>query len=371
MPADRLLAPLTAGAVSLANRIVMAPLTRERAHYPDDVPTELMREYYCQRADAGLIISEGTQISPSGKGYADTPGIYSAEQVAGWRRITDAVHQLGGKMAAQLWHVGRISHTSLQQGNLAPVAPSALIAASRTTVRRADGTLDRIPCSMPRALRTDEIPALLDDYRRATVNAREAGFDLVEIHAAHGYLLHQFLSPHSNQRTDAYGGSLENRARLVLEVVDAVAGSWQADRVGIRLSPLGIFNGLDDTGSEDMALYLAEQLSCRGMAYLHLSEPDWAGGPALTDDFRQQLRRHYTGPLIAAGGYDTAKAERLLAAGLIDAVAFGRAFIANPDLVTRLSQGLPLNAVQQATVYGGGAAGYTDYPRWSGAALAD
>lgn len=335
MPADRLLAPLTAGAVSLANRIVMAPLTRERAHYPDDVPTELMREYYCQRADAGLIISEGTQISPSGKGYADTPGIYSAEQVAGWRHITDAVHQHGGKMAAQLWHVGRISHTSLQQGNLAPVAPSALIAASRTTVRRADGTLDRVPCSMPRALRTDEIPALLNDYRRATVNAREAGFDLVEIHAAHGYLLHQFLSPLSNRREDEYGGTLENRMRFPLEVFEAMRAALPAGLpLGVRFSATDWVEGGWDV---EQSIAFSQALEARGCNFLHVSSAGLSPlqkiplGPGYQVPLAAEIRKAVDVPVIAVGLItEPEQAEAIVAQGQADLVALARTMLYDP-----------------------------------------
>ena len=243
-----------------------------------------------------------------------------------------------------------------------PVSASAIPYENRTTVRGEDGKVTRVPCDTPRALELSEIPGLIEDYRRATVNAREAGFDMVEVHAAHGYLLHQFQSATSNQRTDAYGGSLENRARLTLEVLDAVIGAWDAAHVGIRISPLGIFNALDDRDGLDMGLYLAEQFALRGIGYLHLSEPDWAGGPALNEEFRVALRARFPGIIIAAGNYSVEKAEGLLEKGLIDAAAFGRPFIANPDLPQRLRKGAELNAVNAATLYGGGAEGYTDYP---------
>ncbi|MDP2225978.1 MAG: N-ethylmaleimide reductase [Moraxellaceae bacterium] len=362
MMSGQLFTPVTLGAVTLPSRVVMAPLTRMRATAPGDVPNELMQTYYTQRAGAGLIISEATQISPQGKGYMDTPGIYSAEQVQGWRAITRAVREAGGHMAAQLWHVGRVSHHSLQPDEQLPVSASAIPYENRTTVRGEGGKPRRVDCDTPRALETAEIPGIVEDYRRATVNAREAGFDLVEIHAAHGYLLHQFQSAVSNQRTDAYGGSVENRARFTLEVVDAVIGAWDAAHVGIRISPLGIFNGLDDKDGLEMGLYLAAELGKRGLAYLHLSEPDWAGGPAHSDEFRAELRARFPGPIIGAGGYTVEKAERLLAAGYIDAAAFGRAYIANPDLAERLRTSAPLNEVVSATLYGGGAEGYTDYP---------
>jgi N-ethylmaleimide reductase len=355
--------PLSLGELTLPNRIVMAPLTRMRATAPGDVPNDLMLEYYRQRAGAGLIVSEGTQISPIGKGYMDTPGIYSEEQVAGWRRITDAVHAEGGRIAAQLWHVGRVSHTSFHDGGL-PVSASGLEYRNRTTVRGEDGTPTRVNCPTPRALTLDEIAATVEDYRRATANAREAGFDLVEIHGAHGYLIHQFLGTQSNFREDAYGGSQENRARFALEVVDAVVGAWDGAHAGIRISPQGSFNGLEDD-DQPMALYLAAEFSRRGLAFLHLSEPDWAGGPVVDDAFRHALRAAFDGVVIGAGNYDVAKAERLLDAGLIDAAAFGRAFIANPDLPERIRLGAELNEPDLATFYGGDAAGYTDYPALS------
>lgn len=353
--------PLTLGAVTTPNRVFMAPLTRMRATAPGDVPNALMQDYYVQRASAGLVVSEGTQISPEGKGYMDTPGIYNDEQVAGWRTITDAVHAAGGLIAAQLWHVGRVSHESFHDGAL-PVSASASPYRNRTTIRGEDGVPTRANCPIPRALELDEIPRVIEDYRRATINARAAGFDLVEIHGAHGYLLHQFLASDSNLRTDSYGGSLENRARLMLEVTDAVVSAWSADRVGIRISPIGSFNGTSDPTGDEAGLYVAAELGKRDLAFLHLSEPDWVGGPELSDDYRRSLRAAHPGVIVGAGNYDAAKATRLLDAGLIDAAAFGRSFIANPDLPRRLEEGLPLNAPVPDTFYGGDETGYTDYP---------
>ena len=358
--------PLSLGAVRADNRVLMAPLTRMRATAPGDVPNELMAEYYVQRAGAGLLISEGTQVSPEGKGYMDTPGIHSDEQVAGWRRVTDAVHEAGGLIAAQLWHVGRVSHESFHGGEL-PVSASAGPYRNRTTVRGEDGRPTRVSCPVPRPLELAEIPRVVDDYRRATVNARAAGFDLVEIHGAHGYLLHQFLAADSNLRTDDYGGPLEHRARLMLEVTDAVIGAWSSDRVAVRISPIGSFNGTEDPAGAEAGLYVARELGRRDLAFLHLSEPDWAGGPALDDDYRRALREAHPRPIVGAGSYDLAKAERLLDAGLIDAAAFGRAFIANPDLPRRLAEGLPLNPPRPESFYGGDAEGYTDYPAYGAA----
>ncbi|MCW2784562.1 MAG: nemA [Marmoricola sp.] len=362
---SRLFEPLAIGDVKLTNRILMAPLTRMRATPPGDVPNDLMLEYYRQRAGAGLIVTEGTQISPIGKGYMDTPGIYSSEQVAAWRRITDAVHAEGGHISAQLWHVGRVSHESLHDGEL-PVSGSALPYRNRTTLKDEAGRPIRVDCPTPRALNVEEIAATVEDYRLATANAREAGFDLVEIHGAHGYLVHQFLSEQSNHRTDEYGGSLENRARLALEVVDAVIGAWEPGRVGIRISPQGNFNGLDDNTGLPMGLYLAAEFDKRDLAFVHLSEPDWAGGPAITDEYRDELRTAYGGVIVGAGNYTVEKAERLLDAGLIDAAAFGRAFLANPDLPERFRTGAALNEPVGATFYGGDAEGYTDYPALGG-----
>jgi len=363
MALDKLLSPLNVGTVTLPNRILMAPLTRLRSIEPGDVPTvPLMAEYYAQRASAGLIIAEATQISPQGKGYAGAPGIYSEEQVKAWKVVTDAVHAQGGRIALQLWHVGRISHTSLQPDGQAPEAPSAIAADTRTTIRNAQGELVREPTSTPRALEMSELDDLIEDYRRATDNARRAGFDFVEIHAAHGYLLNQFLSPEANVRTDEYGGCIENRARLTLQVLDAVIDEWDADHVGIRISPLGVFNGLSDVGQEETAYYLVDEIAKRDIAFLHVSEPDWAGGPAYSTEFRQALRARFPGVIVAAGGYTGIKAEGLIAAGLIDAAAFGRTYIANPDLVKRLACEAELNTPDLDTFYGGGAKGYTDYP---------
>ncbi|AXK39594.1 N-ethylmaleimide reductase [Crenobacter cavernae] len=362
MQADKLLTPLHLGAITVNNRVLMAPLTRLRSREPGDVPVPLMAEYYAQRAGAGLIIAEATQISPQGKGYAGAPGIYSEEQVRAWKEITDAVHAKGGRIALQLWHVGRVSHSSLQPDGEAPVAPSAIAADTNATLRGEDGSPVRVQASTPRALETAELADLIEDYRRATDNARRAGFDYVEVHAAHGYLLNQFLSPEANQRTDEYGGSVENRTRLTLEVLDAVIGEWDADHVGIRISPLGVFNGQSDVGQEDAAYYLVEELAKRKIAYLHVSEPDWAGGPAYSDDFRQSLRERFAGVIVAAGGYTSEKAETLIRAGLIDAAAFGRPYIANPDLAERFAAGAELNEPRPEFFYTTSAEGYTDYP---------
>ncbi len=363
MTTEKLFTPLRIGAINVPNRVLMAPLTRLRSIEPGDIPTPLMGEYYRQRAGAGLIISEATQISAQAKGYAGAPGLHSPQQITAWRKITDGVHAENGHMAVQLWHTGRISHSSLQPGGLAPVAPSAINAQTRTTLRDEEGKAVRVDTSTPRALELNEIPGIIADFRQAVANANEAGFDLVELHAAHGYLLHQFMSPASNHRTDQYGGSVENRSRLTLEVVDAAIAAWSADRIGIRISPLGPFNGLDNgEDQEDAALWLISELNKRNLAYLHISEPDWAGGKPYSEAFRKQVRERFNGVIIGAGAYTAEKAEKLIEAGYIDAVAFGRDFLANPDLAERLRQNAPLNPPRPESFYGGGAEGYTDYP---------
>lgn len=361
--AKKLLSPLKIGAQTLSNRVVMAPLTRSRAGQPGDIPTELNVEYYAQRATAGLIVTEATQVSRQGQGYAWTPGIYTDAQEAGWKNVVQAVHAKGGHIAMQLWHVGRISHSLLQENGAAPVAPSALVAEnSQCFVVQPDGTPANVPTETPRALALEELPGIVAQYRQAAARGKRIGFDFLEVHAANGYLLHQFLSTNSNQRTDAYGGSLENRARLTLDVLDAVIAEMGADRVGVRLSPHFVAHGIADTEAEASALYLAKAFSQRGIAYLHIAEPDWAGGPELTDEFRAQLRAAFTGTLIYCGGYKADDAEALIEAGIADAIAFGRSFIANPDLVERFRAGAELNKPDRTTYYGGGAHGYTDYP---------
>ena len=361
MSESLLFTPTQVGNIRLNNRVVMAPMTRSCAG-TGEVPTALNATYYAQRASAGLIVSEASQISQQGQGYAWTPGIFSDAQVNGWRVVVDAVHAKGGHMALQLWHVGRISHPLLQPNGADPVAPSAIQAKSQCFVIQPDGTPANVPTAKPRALETKELPGIVDDYVRGALNAMAAGFDFVEVHAANGYLLNQFLSPNSNQRTDAYGGSLENRARFVLEVIDAIIAAIGADKVGVRLSPQGVFNDIDDPESTTMALYLAKLFTQRNLAFLHIAEPDWAGGEPLSQAFRLQLREAFGSTLITCGGYNATTAEALLGANLVDMVAFGRPFIANPDLIRRLQQNVPLNQPDPSTFYGGAEAGYTDYP---------
>lgn len=365
MPYENLFRPLTVGAVSLANRIVMAPLTRNRAG-EGDVPRELNALYYQQRASAGLIVSEATQVSRQGQGYAFAPGIYTDAQEQGWARVTSAVHQAGGKMSLQLWHVGRVSNRLLQEGREAPVAPSALRAANaKTFVRYDDGSTGLEPSDTPRALDISEMPGIVAQYAQAAERAKRAGFDMVEVHAANGYLLQQFLATNTNQRSDRYGGSIENRARLVLEVLEAVIGVMGPDRVGMRMSPNFVGFDIADTESEASTLYVARELTRLDVAYLHIAEPDWAGGQPLSDEFRAALRKDYDGCLIVCGNYTAQSGDAMVASGLADAVAFGRAYIANPDLVERFRRQAPLNALDDKTLYGGDEKGYTDYPALS------
>ena len=359
----KLLSPLNIGNKTLPNRIFMAPLTRSRAGQPGDVPTALNATYYAQRASAGLIVSEASQVSRQGQGYALTPGIYTDAQEAGWKNVVQAVHAENGHIALQLWHVGRISHSLLQENGAAPVAPSALVAKNtKCFVVQPDGTQENVQTDTPRALALEELPGIVAQYRQAAVRGQRAGFDFLELHAANGYLLHQFLSTNTNQRTDVYGGSLENRARLTLEALDAVIEVMGAAQVGVRLSPHFAAFDIADTEAEASALYLAKAFSERGVAYLHIAEPDWAGGPDLSDEFRAQLRAAFNGTLIFCGNYHADDADALVAQGTADAVAFGRLFIANSDLVERFRQGAELNKPDSATFYGGGAQGYTDYP---------
>lgn len=347
------------GALTLPNRIVMAPLTRNRAA-TGNVPTALMAEYYAQRATAGLIVAEATQVVPEGQGYQDTPGIHSAAQVAGWKQVTDAVHARGGRIFLQLWHVGRVSHVDLQPGGQAPVAPSAIRAKTKTFV---GGTFTDV--SEPRALRLEEIPAIVEGYRKGAANAIAAGFDGVEIHGANGYLLDQFMRDGINQRTDSYGGSIENRARLLLEVTEAIVKEIGATRTGIRLSPVTPANDAVDSNPQPLFNYVVEQLDRLGLVYIHVIEGS-TGGPRdnLPFDYGA-LRTRFRGAWIANNGYDRAMAETAVANGRADLIAFGRPFISNPDLVERLRNESPLAQLNRATLYGGGAEGYTDYPALS------
>ncbi|MDE2148338.1 MAG: alkene reductase [Gammaproteobacteria bacterium] len=348
--------PLRAGALELSSRVLMAPLTRSRAALPGNVPTPLMAEYYAQRASAGLIIAEATQVCPEGQGYLATPGIHSAAQVDGWKRITEAVHRAGGKILLQLWHVGRISHVSLQPNGQAPVAPSPIRARTKTYV--ASGYVD---VSEPRALRTDEIPGVVEVYRRAAANARIAGFDGVEVHAANGYLLDQFLRDGSNQRDDGYGGSIDNRSRLLFEVMQAVAAEVGSGRVGVRLAPVSSFNDMRDSDPAALFRRAVERLDALKIAYVHVIEGDTGGARDIPFDYAA-LRRCFSGAWLVNNGYTRELAVAAIGSGYADAVVFGRPFIANPDLPRRLRENAALNPPDPGTFYGGGARGYTDYP---------
>lgn len=344
--------PIQLGAVSLSNRIVMAPLTRTRAA-PGRIPNELMRQYYCQRAGAGLILSEATSISPQGVGYPNTPGIWCHAHVEGWKKITQAVHDRGGKIFLQLWHVGRVSDPEHLNGEI-PVAPSAIACQGHVSLLR-----PKREYVVPRALQTDEISGVVADFAQAARNAKEAGFDGVEVHAANGYLIDQFLHDGSNQRSDEYGGSVQNRARLLMEVVDACVGIWCGDRVGVHLSPRGSAHSMSDSDPQALFSHVAQELSKRKLAFLFVRE---VAGP---DSLLATIKQLFGGPVIANDGHDQQSAQKLLDDGTADAVAFGRAFIANPDLARRLYQQEPLNACDPSTFYGDGPKGYTDYPSLS------
>ncbi|MEQ5854098.1 alkene reductase [Halomonas sp. EF61] len=359
---DPLFTPQILGDITLPNRVLMSPLTRSRAAQPGDVPQAMNVEYYRQRAGAGLILSEATQISPQGKGYAFTPGIHSQEQIAGWRRVTDAVHDAGGRMHAQLWHVGRISHPELQPGGVDPVAPSAIKPEGAKTFISAESGMVEVPT--PRALDTDELPGIVEQYRQAAINAREAGFDGVEVHAANGYLLDQFIKSDSNARTDAYGGSLENRLRLPLEVVRAVVDVWGKGRVGVRISPTGSFNDVHDQKPEETFPAFAAALDEIGIAYLEVVEDSFQGNHenGRPESIISAIRERFSGVYIANGAYTAEEARERIAAGKTDLVTFGRPFIANPDLPERFRRGAELNEPDYDTFYGGDEKGYTDYP---------
>lgn len=361
MDANILFSPFNLSGLELPNRMVMAPLTRCRAIPGIDAPQAMNAVYYGQRATAGLIISEATQISPTAKGYAWTPGIYSPEQVAGWKLVTSAVHEQGGKIFAQLWHVGRISHPSLQPHNQDPVAPSAIKPiGQKTFIEQGGGGFAEV--GTPRALALEEIPTIIEDYRKAAQNAVDAGFDGVEIHAANGYLIQQFLSDSSNKRTDNYGGSVQNRLRFCLEVCEAVTQVVGASRTGIRLSPVGTINGTSDTNPAAVYFPLMRELSRLGLAYVHIIEGTTRGPRDLEGLDFHALRQEFNGAWMVNNNYTRKLAIEALASGYADLVAFGRPFIANPDLVQRFQLNAPLNEADQTTFYGGGTQGYTDYP---------
>jgi N-ethylmaleimide reductase len=361
----KLLSELKLGNLTLKNRIIMAPLTRNRAAQPGNVPQELNATYYAQRATAGFILSEATQVSQQGQGYPGTPGIHSSEQVMGWQNVTKAVHDKGGKIFLQLWHVGRISHSSHQPDGKLPVAPSAIPAKNSGTY-----TADWQPTEIltPRALEVSEIKDIVKDFKQAALNAKEANFDGVEVHMANGYLLDQFLQDGSNQRTDEYGGSVANRIKFPLEVLDTVIDVWGKDKVGIRLSPYGTFNDVSDSDPVNLFNQVIEELNKRGIVYINMIEPraTSAGGDDNVNDkavcTSDLFRDKFNGMFISSGGYKPETAEEALIENKADAIMFGRWFISNPDLPERIAKKAELNKYDRATFYGGDEKGYTDYP---------
>jgi N-ethylmaleimide reductase len=358
---QKLFSPVQLGAINLSHRVVMAPLTRQRSEQPGDVPGPLMVEYYGQRAsEGGLIISEATTVAITGRGYLGAPGIYSDEQVAGWKKVVDAVHAKGGRMLLQLWHVGRVAHVDMTGGET-PIGPSVVPFEGIAYTKNG-----WVPVSPHRALQIEEIPDVIEQYRQGARRAEAAGFGGVELHSGNGYLLDQFLQDGSNQRTDAYGGSSENRARLLLEVTAAAVSIWGSDRVGVRMSPGTKFNGVSDSNPDGTFGYAAEQLNRFGLAYLHLIEPRIKGNVLIEDGLppvaAAQMRKIFKSKIIAAGGFEPDTAEAIVEKGDADLVAFGRHFIANPDLPKRIKLRLPLNLYDRKTFYGGDAHGYTDYP---------
>lgn len=360
-----LFSPFELGPYRLSNRMVMAPMTRSRSAQPGNIPSPLNAIYYAQRASAGLIVTEGAQISPQGQGYPWTPGIHSTAQIEGWRGVADEVHAAGGHLFLQLWHVGRISHPLLQPKGELPVAPSAITPAGEAFVINEQGQPAMVPFVTPRALELTEIPDIIGQYVQAAKNALSAGIDGVEIHAANGYLLDQFISSRTNQRTDAYGGSIPNRLRLLLEITDAVSRVCGAQRVGVRISPLGTFNDMSDENPEALFEAIADALSKRSLVYLHIVDPSLESESGTHNERGERLmgllRQRFTGPLILCGSYDGARAESAIEEGKADLIGFGRAFISNPDLPLRLQSEAPLNPADPALFYGGGAHGYVDY----------
>jgi N-ethylmaleimide reductase len=366
---QKLFTPVQLGAIALKHRVVMAPLTRSRATEPGEIPNDLMAEYYAQRAsDGGFIISEATTIDMSGRGWMGAPGMYSDEQIAGWRKIVDAVHAKGGHTFSQLWHTGRSSHIDLTGGTM-PVSASVIPEYWNDDSHLVSGPGGWVKSSPHRALDISEIPGIVELYRKAAERAKSAGFDGVELHSANGYLMDQFLQDGSNKRTDAYGGSVENRARLLLEVVEALVSVWGGDRVAVRLGPGGTWNAMSDSNPKALFGYVAEQLNRFGLAYLHIVEPRVKGNIVIAEGqgpiAAEELRKIFKGKIIAAGGFEPDTAEAVVAAGDADAVAFGRHFVANPDLPKRIQLGVPLNEYDRSTFYTFEAKGYIDYPLYT------
>ncbi|WP_374417454.1 alkene reductase [Stutzerimonas kunmingensis] len=365
-----LFTPGSLGSFTLRNRIVLPPLTRSRSSQPGNIPNAVMATYYQQRASAGFMVTEGIQIEPRGQGYAWTPGIHSPEQVEGWKAVTQAVHAEGGVIFAQLWHVGRVSHTSLQPGGEQPVAPSAIPATNvKVFIETGPGEGALVEPSMPRALSNAEVKELVQLYAQAARNAMDAGFDGIEIHCANGYLVNQFISAHTNSRTDEYGGSLQNRLRFLREVVQAIADAIGAERMGVRFAPLfastdeeRVYLGLVEQDPHETYIEAVKILQTIGVAYVSLAEADWDSAPELPISFRQAVRAAFSGVIIYAGKYTPERAAAAVEAGWADLIAFGRPFIANPDLPARIANGWPMNPLDASSMYGGTEKGYIDYP---------
>ncbi|RPF09817.1 N-ethylmaleimide reductase [Vibrio crassostreae] len=363
---NALFQPIQLGNIELKNRIVMPPMTRSRATQPGNSANEMMAAYYAQRASAGLIVAEGTQISPLGQGYAWTPGIYSDEQIAGWKKVTDAVHEKGGVIFAQLWHVGRVTHPD-NIGGEQPISSSA-IKAENVKVFIDNGTDEPgfVDVVEPREMTKEDIKEVVEQYRQAALNAIEAGFDGIELHAANGYLINQFIDSEANNRTDEYGGSTENRLRFLGEVVEAMVEAIGADRVGVRLAPFTSLNGTVDATPVETYTAAAAYLNLYKIVYLHIAEVDWDDAPETPKAFKAAVREAFKGVLIYAGKYDSERGEQAVAEGVTDMVGFGRPFVANPDLPARIQNGYPLAAHDPNTLFGGAEKGLTDYPEYAG-----
>ncbi len=361
---NSLFQPITLGSLSLANRIVMPPMTRSRATQPGNEANDMMATYYAQRASAGLIVAEGTQISPMGQGYAWTPGIYTPAQIQGWKKVTDAVHAKGGKIFAQLWHVGRVTHPD-NIGGEQPISSSAIRAEGvKVFVDNGDMESNFVDVVEPRAMTKEDIQQVIAEYRQAALNAVEAGFDGIELHGANGYLVNQFIDSESNNRTDEYGGSLTNRLRFLKEVVSAMIDAIGAERVGVRLAPLTTLNGTVDANPEETYVAAAKLLNELGVVYMHIAEVDWDDAPDTPKSFKKALREAYTGTLIYAGRYNAETGAQAIKEGLADMIGFGRPYVANPDLPERIEQGHQLAEHDPSTLFGGGEKGLTDYPSY-------
>ena len=362
---DALFQPLQLGNISLKNRIVMPPMTRSRASQPGNVANEMMAEYYAQRATAGLIVAEGTQISALGQGYAWTPGIYTPEQIAGWKKVTDAVHNKGGVIFAQLWHVGRVTHPD-NIGGEQPISSSAIKAENvKVFIDNGDEKRGSVDVVEPREMTKSDIKQVVEEYRQAALNAIEAGFDGIELHAANGYLINQFIDSEANNRSDEYGGCIENRLRFLGEVVDVMVDAIGAERVGVRLAPFTSLNGTVDATPVDTYTAAATLLNTHKVVYLHIAEVDWDDAPDTPQSFKQAVREAYQGVLIYAGRYNAEKAEQAISKGVADMIGFGRPFVANPDLPNRLKRGYPLAPHDANTLFGGDEKGLTDYPEYN------